>query len=394
MIASVVLSLSCSRCRRGARRPRSGCVDCHLALDDARLTPPAKAFAEDVHAAAGFTCVFCHGGDASARIRSSPTIGARDSAAGSRRATSRRSAEVPCRRGADEAVQPSLRVDQLAEYRSSGHGTRSPKGDASVAQCASCHGAHGILPVKDSRSPGLPDARSPRPATGAMATRRSMAAHKLPSDVYAKYSHSVHFAGPREGRPVGAVVQLLPRQPRRRAARSRLGRQRLRDLPRGLRRSVQAEPSLGGVPGHGPARLRHLPREPRDRPPHRGLPGAGAVGQVRLLPRARLRGREGRRADPGGSRAAGRGDSLGEGDRPAGRGSRHGGLSRHVRSRPCGRGPRQGARERSSLPGFRRPGGPSAAGLIDRAFGPQAAGRRRRSRSGITGAAVSRVARR
>ncbi len=31
------------------------CVECHLALDDARLTPPAKAAADDVHARNGFT---------------------------------------------------------------------------------------------------------------------------------------------------------------------------------------------------------------------------------------------------------------------------------------------------------------------------------------------------
>ncbi|HLN80853.1 MAG TPA: hypothetical protein VK392_06645, partial [Thermoanaerobaculia bacterium] len=46
-----------------APQPVTGCVECHLALDDARISPPAKLFADDVHAKAGFTCVFCHGGD-------------------------------------------------------------------------------------------------------------------------------------------------------------------------------------------------------------------------------------------------------------------------------------------------------------------------------------------
>ena len=40
-----------------------GCVDCHLALDDARVSPPAKLFADDIHARSGFTCASCHGGD-------------------------------------------------------------------------------------------------------------------------------------------------------------------------------------------------------------------------------------------------------------------------------------------------------------------------------------------
>ena len=66
---------------------------------------------------------------------------------------------------------PSERVDQLAEYRTSGHGKTLLRGDESVATCVSCHGAHGILPVKDSGRRSTPRA-SPRPATAATATRR------------------------------------------------------------------------------------------------------------------------------------------------------------------------------------------------------------------------------
>ena len=44
----------------------NGCIECHTALDDPRITPPVKLFADDVHAKAGFTCVFCHGGNAAA----------------------------------------------------------------------------------------------------------------------------------------------------------------------------------------------------------------------------------------------------------------------------------------------------------------------------------------
>jgi len=39
------------------------CAECHLAMDDETLSPPARAFAHDVHARAGFTCASCHGGD-------------------------------------------------------------------------------------------------------------------------------------------------------------------------------------------------------------------------------------------------------------------------------------------------------------------------------------------
>jgi len=41
----------------------SSCIDCHAALDDARLANPAKLFAGDIHHQAGLTCADCHGGD-------------------------------------------------------------------------------------------------------------------------------------------------------------------------------------------------------------------------------------------------------------------------------------------------------------------------------------------
>ena len=41
------------RLLRPSPPPRSGCVDCHLALDDARVSPPATAFADDIHARSG-----------------------------------------------------------------------------------------------------------------------------------------------------------------------------------------------------------------------------------------------------------------------------------------------------------------------------------------------------
>jgi len=177
----------------------SGCVDCHLALDDPRLSPPAKAFSDDVHARNGFTCVFCHGGDAAAQDQDL----AHDRRKGFRGKIDPRDVPEICGKcHADAALMkqynPSRRVDQLAEYRSSGHGRALAKGDTSVAQCASCHGAHGILPVKDSRSPVSP-AHVAQTCNRCHGDATLMSAHKLPSDVYAKYSRSVHFQAREKG---------------------------------------------------------------------------------------------------------------------------------------------------------------------------------------------------
>jgi hypothetical protein len=170
-----------------------GCVDCHLALDDARVSPPAKLFADDIHARSGFTCASCHGGDPRAEDQDV----AHDPKKGFRGKPSPR--DVPALCGschADAAAMkqfnPSERVDQLAEYRTSAHGKALLRGDESVATCASCHGAHGILPVKDVRSPVYPThvALTCNRCHGDAAL---MGAHKLPADVYAKYAKSVHF---------------------------------------------------------------------------------------------------------------------------------------------------------------------------------------------------------
>ncbi len=170
-----------------------GCVDCHLALDDARVSPPAKLFADDIHARSGFTCASCHGGDPRAEDQDV----AHDPKKGFRGKPSPKDIPALCASCHSDAAamkhfNPSERVDQLAEYRTSGHGKALLRGDESVATCVSCHGAHGILPVKDVRSPVYPT-RVAETCNRCHGDATLMAAHKLPSDVYAKYSKSVHF---------------------------------------------------------------------------------------------------------------------------------------------------------------------------------------------------------
>ncbi|MEX1243667.1 MAG: cytochrome c3 family protein [Thermoanaerobaculia bacterium] len=193
VLASSLLVGASARATPEARPAASvGCVDCHLALDDPSVTPPAKAFADDVHARAGFTCASCHGGDPRAEDQEV----AHDRKKGFRGKPSAR--EVPLVCGtchADAAAMkhfnPSMRVDQLSEYRSSGHGKKLSQGDETVATCASCHGAHGILPVKDARSPVYPT-RIAQTCNRCHGDPALMAAHNLPADVYAQYTRSVH----------------------------------------------------------------------------------------------------------------------------------------------------------------------------------------------------------
>jgi Cytochrome c3 len=195
--AFFVLALGAAAARGAspAAKPAAsnGCVDCHLALDDERVTPPAKAFADDVHARAGFTCVFCHGGDSAAEDQAV----AHDRKKGFIGKPAH--ADIPgicgkCHSDASLMKQfnPSMRVDQLSEYRTSGHGKKLMQGDANVAECASCHGAHGVQPVKDTRSPVSP-ARVAQTCNGCHGKADLMKKYNLPSNAYAGYTRSVHF---------------------------------------------------------------------------------------------------------------------------------------------------------------------------------------------------------
>jgi predicted CXXCH cytochrome family protein len=125
------------------------CRDCHLGLSDERLSAPAVSYEGDVHAAAGFGCLACHGSGGSDRL---------DPAAGFLSAPRRRDVPVMCGRCHSDAAfmrqfDPGLRVDQVAEYWTSVHGQRLRElDDPGVATCVDCHPAHDIRPPDDPTS--------------------------------------------------------------------------------------------------------------------------------------------------------------------------------------------------------------------------------------------------
>jgi len=166
------------------------CVDCHSVLD-----PPQKVtteqFVTDIHAQKGLTCASCHGGD--------PTKDddqAMSKAAGFRGHIKRSQVPELCASCHSDAsyvhkFNPSLRTDQLSQYKTSVHGQRLAKGDEQVAVCTDCHSVHDIRPASDSRS-------SVHPLNVASTCSRchSDAAHmkpySIPTDQFAGYSVSVH----------------------------------------------------------------------------------------------------------------------------------------------------------------------------------------------------------
>jgi hypothetical protein len=74
----------------------------------------------------------------------------------------RRTATAPlCAKCHSDAVymrkfSPRVRVDEYAQYQTSLHGKRMAAGEARVATCSDCHRAHGVLEIRDARSPVAP----------------------------------------------------------------------------------------------------------------------------------------------------------------------------------------------------------------------------------------------
>jgi cytochrome b subunit of formate dehydrogenase len=78
-----------------------------------------------------------------------------------------------------------LKATQVAAFEDSFHGLASRSGDATVANCASCHGVHDILPSSDERSHIHPSNLAATCGTchpGAGATFAIGAVHVLPAD--------------------------------------------------------------------------------------------------------------------------------------------------------------------------------------------------------------------
>jgi hypothetical protein len=191
LLSALALSIAASA---AAEPPAETCPTCHLAIGDPRLTAPVKAFADDIHAAKGFGCVACHGGDGM-----DPGMEAMDRARGYIGKPDRRQIVQVCGRCHADArfmkqYNPALRVDQVAEYASSVHGRRLRElGDPKVAVCTSCHPAHSIRPPSDPKSSVHP-LQVAETCGRCHADPAYMAGYKIPTDQVQKYKASIHWA--------------------------------------------------------------------------------------------------------------------------------------------------------------------------------------------------------
>jgi bacterioferritin-associated ferredoxin len=177
----------------GQDAPGGSCVACHGVFPDERLSAPVKLFTTDIHSERGFGCVACHGGDASAA-----GFEAMDPAkgfVGRPRGQTLLNVCGRCHSSAEfmRRYNPSLRVDQVAEYLSSVHGQRLTRlRDTLVATCSSCHLAHQVRPPSDPKSSVHP--LNVAATCGAChADTNRMRAYDIPTDQRERYERSVHW---------------------------------------------------------------------------------------------------------------------------------------------------------------------------------------------------------
>jgi hypothetical protein len=178
------------------KRASDTCGACHRTLADPRLKTPA-VIAEsdaDIHRLQGITCAGCHGGDPT----SSDKKVAMDPKRGFIGTPAHTAIPELCGSCHSDAAfmlryAPNIPTDQLAQYRTSKHGIALAKGDANVAVCSSCHGAHGILPPSDARSPVYPTHVVETCAT-CHGDTALMARYGIKGTEVADYKRSVHYA--------------------------------------------------------------------------------------------------------------------------------------------------------------------------------------------------------
>ena len=178
----------------------------------------AEEVGRSVHAKADFDCRQCHGGEQVYTLAAS-------------------NAEVYTRQAAKDAVRPAfdhggqfrgklsrldvpqlcgdchanvermnpygLRTDQLASYKTSGHGIRLfGSKDSRVAVCIDCHGEHAILPPGDPNS-SVNVLNVPATCGRCHSDPALMGKFDIPAEIPAQYKQSVHGQGLLEGHDTG-----------------------------------------------------------------------------------------------------------------------------------------------------------------------------------------------
>ncbi len=164
---------------------------CHETLGD----KPSELFKHDVHFQKGVSCAGCHGGDASAE-EMEQAMATEKGFIGVPKGNGISNACARCHSNAAIMVKQfnsTLPRNQLDVLSSSVHGKLSTTGKEHIAQCTTCHDAHGIVSTKEPSSPVYPlNVTKTCAKCHADAAFMRMYNPALPIDQLDKYRASVH----------------------------------------------------------------------------------------------------------------------------------------------------------------------------------------------------------
>ncbi|MFA7228846.1 MAG: cytochrome c3 family protein [Melioribacteraceae bacterium] len=176
------------------------CYTCHKEIDNM----PVDFSDNDVHRHANLACSSCHGGDPNSddqEIAMSPGNGFIGIP---------KHKDIPkfcgkCHSDIEymRAFQPSIATDQMTQYYTSAHGKKLIAGDENVAECASCHTAHSIMPVKDPRST-VYKLNIPGTCNKCHGNSDLMKKYNLSNNMLEEYSKSVHGIALLKNKDLGA----------------------------------------------------------------------------------------------------------------------------------------------------------------------------------------------
>jgi cytochrome c3-like protein len=170
---------------------KDSCLDCHQNLPEP-FGVTAETFAQDIHFQKGMTCASCHGGDPN----SDDPEKAMSQAAKWKGKIDRY--QVPelcasCHSNAElmKTYDPTIRVDQFQQYKTSVHGKKWAAGDEKVAVCTDCHSVHDLRSPSDPRSTVHPT-NVATTCSRCHADAAYMKSYGIPTDQFANYNRSVH----------------------------------------------------------------------------------------------------------------------------------------------------------------------------------------------------------
>ena len=175
----------------GHAQTKNSCLDCHSVLPDV-LGVSQDRFSQDIHSQKGLSCVSCHGGDPT----SDDPEKAMSLKAGWKGKIDRQHIPQLCAScHSDPAYMrrfnPSLRTDQLSQYKTSVHGIRLAAGDTKVAVCTDCHSVHDLRAPNDPRSTVNP-VNVANTCARCHADAAHMSGYKIPTNQFAEYTKIVH----------------------------------------------------------------------------------------------------------------------------------------------------------------------------------------------------------